>query len=562
VLAAPARAEPPAEFAYVTNYSAGTVSAYRVDPQTGALSEVAGSPFLAGPTPNDVVVDPTNRFLYVIHGDATTLSGFALDAAGALTPLPGSPFPAVASGVADLWSGAVDPSGRFLYATDALTERVRGYVIDPATGALSLMPGSGFALGNNADAMSTHPWGRFAYGGATGGSDGVSAYTIASSTGALARVTGTPVWVGQRPMGSAVDPSGRYLYVANGASDDVSSFAIHPTTGFPGFLANTAAGDFPSGVAVAPSARFVYVANGASNTISAFSLDGSTGALAAVPGAPFAGTGHPTEVAVHSTNRFLYAANRLGNSVSAWAVDAAGSLTPLAGAPFPAGPGPTAIALTNQDPLFADGFESGDLAAWSAASTGGGDLAASPAAALEGAYGLAAHVDDTVPLFVADETPQDEDRYRARFLLRTNGFDPGVAQGRLRTRVLIAFGDGPGRRLLALVLRLREGQYAVAARVRLDDGTRADTGFLPITDLAPHAIQVDWKRASAPGAGDGSFELFVDDVSVATLSGLDNDEAHMALVRLGAMSLKPGASGELRFDRFESRRYNFIWPSF
>ena len=36
-------------------------------------------------------------------------------------------------------------------------------------------------------------------------------------------------------------------------------------------------------------------------------------------------------------------------------------------------------------------------------------------------------------------------------------------------------------------------------------------------------MQLDWRRASAPGARDGSFELFVDDVSAATLTGLDND---------------------------------------
>ena len=341
LMAATARAETPPEFAYVTNFGDDTVSAFRVDAVSGALVEVAGSPFASGDGANDVVIDPSNRFLYVIRGDATTLTGFAIGDDGALTPLPGSPFPtAPPGGATDLWSGAVDPSGRFLYATDALGEKARGYRIDPSTGDLSLMPGSGFPLANNADGMCVHPSGRFAYAGGLGGTDGVSAYTIDDATGALTRVMGTPVSVGGLwQTSSAVDPSGRYLYVTNGQTNNVSTFWVHPITGYPNFIVNVSSGAFPTGIAITPSARFVYVANAGSNNLSAYSLDGATGGLTPVAGSPFAAGSGSTEVVVHPANRFAYAANNGSASVSAYAIGADGALSPIMGSPFAAGPG-------------------------------------------------------------------------------------------------------------------------------------------------------------------------------------------------------------------------------
>jgi hypothetical protein len=212
------------------------------------------------------------------------------------------------------------------------------------------------------------------------------------------------------------------------------------------------------------------------------------------------------------------------------------------------------------DHIFADDFETGGLLAWSAASADGGDLSAPAAAALRGTTrGLRALVDDTAGLYVEDVTPANEPRYRARFHFDPNGFDPGEAAGNLRTRVFIAFQDAPVRRRLALVLRRLDGQYALRARVRRDDGTQADSAFVPLDD-AQHALEVDWRRASAPGANDGTLQLWIDGVSVATMNGLDTDQAGIDFARLGALSVKPGAAGALYWDEFVSRRKTYVGP--
>jgi hypothetical protein len=174
-------------------------------------------------------------------------------------------------------------------------------------------------------------------------------------------------------------------------------------------------------------------------------------------------------------------------------------------------------------------------------------------------FGLQGVVDDRSGLYVQDDSPRGESRYRARFYVDPSGFDPGEAVGRLRTRIFLAFEEAPLKRLIQVVLRRQAGQYSLAARVREDDDTLVETAFWSITP-APHVVELDWHRASFPGAGDGTFEVWIDGTSVARLSGIDNATRSVDLVRLGALSVKEGASGTLSFDEFVSRRWTFIGP--
>jgi hypothetical protein len=212
------------------------------------------------------------------------------------------------------------------------------------------------------------------------------------------------------------------------------------------------------------------------------------------------------------------------------------------------------------DLIFGDGFESGNLSAWSAAATDGGDLTVSATAALNfSVAGLRGVVDDTAGLYVQDDSPQDEARYRVRFHFDTNGFDPGETQNHLRTRLFIAFEESPTRRLAAVVLRRLGGQYAVMGRVRRDDNSQYNTGFFPISDDA-HFVELDWKRSSGADANDGSFEMWLDGISVHSVNTLDNSISAVDFARLGALSVKAGADGTLYWDEFESRRVTYIGP--
>jgi hypothetical protein len=219
-----------------------------------------------------------------------------------------------------------------------------------------------------------------------------------------------------------------------------------------------------------------------------------------------------------------------------------------------------AARFVRSDSIFRDGFESGDLSAWSVAAVDGGDLAVDVTAAMKGSgFGLRAVVDDSRSLFVEDHSPRDERRYRARFYLDPNGFDPGEAQNHRRVRLFLGFEENPSRRVFALVLRRLAGHFALMGRARLDDNNQRDTGFFDITD-APHWVEIDWRAASAPGAADGAFELWIDGASLFAATDLANGAAEVDFVRLGALNLKSGASGTLRWDEFESRRLTAIGP--
>ena len=210
--------------------------------------------------------------------------------------------------------------------------------------------------------------------------------------------------------------------------------------------------------------------------------------------------------------------------------------------------------------IFKDGFETDDLSRWSTSANDGGDLHASGAAALRStSFGLEGVINDTNGLYVEDDSPNAESRYRARFYFDPHGFDPGEAQSHFRTRIFLVFAANPTRRVAAVVLKRQAGQYSVEGRARLDSGAQDDTGFFPITD-APHWVELDLKRSSGPGANDGSFRLWIDGTLVSTLTGIDNDLTAVDFVRLGALSVKTGASGTIFWDEFESRRNTDVGP--
>ena len=101
-------------FAYVANILSDNVSAFAINPGSGILTPIAGSPFAAGSRPFGVTIDPGGKFVYVTNGNSNNVSVYAVDLnTGSLNPVSGSPFPAGVG--SQLGTPAVDPSGRFLY---------------------------------------------------------------------------------------------------------------------------------------------------------------------------------------------------------------------------------------------------------------------------------------------------------------------------------------------------------------------------------------------------------------------------------------------------------------
>src|SRR5438128_1751116 len=109
----------PGQFVYVANSAGNDVSGYTINATTGALTAIPGSPFPTASHPQSVAGHPTGKFAYVANVTDTAageVSGYTINATtGALTAIPGSPFPIPT--LPGAFSAAVDPTGKFAYVT-------------------------------------------------------------------------------------------------------------------------------------------------------------------------------------------------------------------------------------------------------------------------------------------------------------------------------------------------------------------------------------------------------------------------------------------------------------
>jgi DNA-binding beta-propeller fold protein YncE len=122
----------------------GGLVAYSLDVVSGELTAVPGSPFSVGGVPNSVAIDASGRYVIVsisprLGGpEGNCLAVLSIDpGTGALTPVRGSPFGPMHS----CGAVAADPSGPYVYAGTALgpantPATVFVFSIDQATGAL------------------------------------------------------------------------------------------------------------------------------------------------------------------------------------------------------------------------------------------------------------------------------------------------------------------------------------------------------------------------------------------------------------------------------------------
>ena len=283
-------------FLFVSDFQNGTVDAFTVDPTSGSLSAVAGSPFSAGAAPGagGLAIDPSSKFLYVTQVNSFAVTGFTIaPGTGVLTPISGSPFPAGNTPMQAL----VDPSGKFLYVSNLndAVGAISAYTIDPTTGALTSVVGSPFPTQTNfpgPNRMAIGGGGKFLFVGMSGtnhANNAVSAFSIDSTTGALTQITGSPFATGNDPQGLACDPAGKFLFTANIQDDTVSAFTIDPTSGA---LTAVSGSPFPTSAAplaaaVDPAGQFLFVGGSGSGGISGYSINATTGALSPISGSPF-----------------------------------------------------------------------------------------------------------------------------------------------------------------------------------------------------------------------------------------------------------------------------------
>jgi 6-phosphogluconolactonase len=262
--------------AYVAVPNEGIV-AYRIDNSTGLSTLIIGSPFATGNSPFSIQVHPTKQFLYVANTADNTISLFKIDgSSGALTEV----MPRTPTGLDPAYL-SMDSSGSFLYASNNGSNSISVYSIDSSSGVLTEVAGSPVATNTGPNLLTVSPTGKFLYVLDTN-LQLVTVYPI--SSGALQSGTSFPV--GVAPFAMAIDPTEHFMYVVNAGTNTitngtVSEFTINSASGALTLVPGTGAptGTTPIAILIHPTGKNLYVANSGTDNISQFSIDSTTGVL-------------------------------------------------------------------------------------------------------------------------------------------------------------------------------------------------------------------------------------------------------------------------------------------
>lgn len=219
-------------------------------------------------------------------------------------------------------------------------------------------------------------------------------------------------------------------------------------------------------------------------------------------------------------------------------------------------PSASPIPITPPDLIFSSSFELGTFQDWSSSVIDAGDLSISAAAAQVGKLGMAAIIDDKRTIYVTENSPVLEARYRARFYLHPNGLTQSS------TPLTIFSGYmGTSTQLFKVEMRYVPGTFQMRISMRNDGTTWFPSAWAAISN-ASHFVEIYWLAAAASGANNGEMTLWIDGIQSARLSGIDSDKRRVDLVRLGILSAPDSLTrGTLYFDAFESRRTTPIGPA-
>lgn len=351
------------DYLYVTGSknNPGQISVYRVDLESGALTQIQDSPYPSGGrNPVAEVASPNGQYLYVANELDNTIVPFAIGTDAKLyaehaVNTPGTEPIAL----------AINPAGTYLFVLD--TYEATYTDANPGPGALVVFPiNSDGTLGTNVSNGSLPYWpveftpttvnitanGNYVYVAnantnnptAADQRGTISGFSIGSG-GVLTPIYSSPSaepYAGVQPSASASDPTSRFYYVTDAASNQLYAYTI----GANGVLTPLingpfATGVYPDGITIDPSGTYIYVANYNSNTISAYQITQSTGTPSALAGA----TSYPTKTGPTCVmiepafGRFLYTANFLDSSVTGYKLNPnSGALTGTENSPYPTSP--------------------------------------------------------------------------------------------------------------------------------------------------------------------------------------------------------------------------------
>ncbi|HEY2915307.1 MAG TPA: beta-propeller fold lactonase family protein [Candidatus Angelobacter sp.] len=328
------------------NFSPNTVSVFKVSTSNGALTLIPGSPFLTGGDGGAHDIGPqtittatlgTKSFLYAANAGSGTISAFAIDPrTGNLTAVPGSPFTVTAANSGNTFSLTASPGGHFLFEVDESSTFIRTFNI-AANGAITEAAGSPLDSGAFPEGLKVTANGKFLLVGLKS-IDAVGVYAIDAS-GTLTPVFGSPFLTNGPAAAVDATCANNRAFVTSAGSNLIDAFDMAAD----GSLTPVAGSPFPSGgtstanaLTLTPSNQDLLTSNVFNDTVSSLAV-GQDGSLQPVAGSPFAADDFVGSIATTRSGKFVYASLFTGARVDGWMIGDDGTLRPVPGRPFSTG---------------------------------------------------------------------------------------------------------------------------------------------------------------------------------------------------------------------------------
>jgi len=210
------------------SYMAGRVVVHRLG-DDGRLQMPAVQTVETAVTAHSLLVDRDNKFVFVPHVAPNAVYQFRLDPeTGTLTDAGKAPGGADKAGPRHI---ALHPTLNLAFTSDETGSSITAYRVEPETGlkpvqTLSTLPAD-FKEPNTTADVKIHPNGKFVWV-SNRGHDSLAGFAIDGS-GKLSALDRTPTE--QTPRSFDIEPDGRYLFGAGEGSGKLAVFKVEPDSG-------------------------------------------------------------------------------------------------------------------------------------------------------------------------------------------------------------------------------------------------------------------------------------------------------------------------------------------
>lgn len=190
--------DPTGQFLFVNDLGGGRIFIYQINQSTGALSVLAGSPFLvpSGGLPAQLALDSSGKFLYATLNKGG-LAAFAINpTTTVLTNVSGSPFSTSTDGSAPTWM-TVNTATNTIYVSSTPDGKIAEFSINETTGVPLQIAGSpvtvpGAAAAGAPGYLVLDPDAGVLFGAADAPTLNILAMATDKNTGTLSILPGVP----------------------------------------------------------------------------------------------------------------------------------------------------------------------------------------------------------------------------------------------------------------------------------------------------------------------------------------------------------------------------------